>query len=396
MARVELPQPAYDIVCFSHLRWNFLFQRPQHLLSRFAAGRRVFYVEEPTFDDVATPSMHTSPHDGVTVATPHLPRRLAFDGALDSTLRRLVDELIARERLSQFVTWYCTPMALTFTRHLAPVATVFDCMDELSASAQAPLAMRALESDLLARADLVFTGGRSLYEAKRSLHRNVHAMPASVDVAHFGQARASDREPADQASIGLPRLGYFGAIDERMDLDLLAAVADARPEWQIVMIGPVTIDPATLPRRANLHYLGGKGYAELPRYIAFWNVGLMPFARTNATRFINPAQTPEYLAAGKPVVSTSIRDVVCTYERKELVRIADEPGDFVAACDAAMAENPLARLARADAFLETTSWDRTFRRMQRLLDAALRAKAAPSRRPVMASVVLAPRAQVSA
>ena len=398
MTRLESPQAAYDIVCFSHLRWNLVFQRPHHLLTRFAAaGRRVYYVEEPIFVDAGTPSLETQVQNAVTVATPHLPRRLALDAALDSTVRHLVDDLLARERVSRFVAWYYTPMALAFTRHLPPVATVFDCMGELSAFAQAPPAMRTFEAELMARADVVFTGGRSLYEAKRALHRNVHALPSSVDVAHFRQARAADHEPADQASVGLPRLGYVGVIDERMDLELLGAVADARPEWQIVMIGPVVkIDPVALPRRPNLHYLGGKAYADLPGYVAFWNVALMPFARNDATRFISPAQTPEYLAAGKPVVSTSIRDVVCQYERKELVRIADTPADFVAACDAAMAENPVARLARADAFLKTTSWDRTWGRMQRLLDAALRAKAAPSRRPVTETAAMASRPQISA
>lgn len=366
------PGSQLDLVCLSHLRWNFVFQRPQHILTRFAAHTRVFYVEEPAIGDIDTASMAIAVHDGVTVATPQLPARLAAGPERDATLRRLLDDLLAHYGISRFMAWYYTPMALAFSRHLTPALVVFDCMDELSAFAQAPPAIRAFEAELLDRADVVFTGGYSLFEAKRARHHNVHALPSSVDVAHFAQAREATDEPADQSVIGRPRLGYFGVIDERMDLELLAAVAGAQPEWQIVMVGPVAkIDAAALPRRANLHYLGGKRYQELPRYIASWNVALMPFARNESTRFISPTKTPEYLAAGKPVVSTSIRDVVRPYGQRGLVRIADEPAAFVEACAEAMSEDPVSRMREADAFLRKTSWERTWSRMARLIAAAL-------------------------
>ena len=364
--------PALDLVCLSHLRWNFVFQRPQHLLTRCATERRVFYVEEPVIVDGDAPALQLSSHGGVTIVVPQLPPRVAAGADRDGALRRLLDELLARYEIRRFVAWYYTPMALAFSAHLTPELTVFDCMDELSAFAQAPPMLRAFETQLLARADVMFTGGRSLYEAKRAFHSNVHSMPSSVDVEHFAQARRVDTEPEDQQAVGRPRLGYFGVIDERMDLDLLAALADARPDWHVVMLGPVVkIDPATLPRRPNLHYLGAKRYDELPRYIAFWNVALMPFARNESTRFISPTKTPEYLAGGKPVVSTSIRDVVRPYGDRGLVRIADDPADFVEACAAAMSEDPVARMTAADAFLKTTSWDRTWRRMTRLMAATL-------------------------
>jgi glycosyltransferase involved in cell wall biosynthesis len=367
--------PQLDLVCLSHLRWNFVFQRPQHLLTRGAVQRRVFYVEEPILTEANAPSLKLASSGGVTVVTPVLPSRLGSGPERDAALRRLLDECLARHDVRRFVLWYYTPMALAFSRHLSPELVVYDCMDELSAFAGAPPAMRAFEAELFARADVVFTGGRSLYEAKRALHANVHAMPSSVDVAHFAQARQVSSEPHDQAALSRPRLGYFGVIDERMDLGLLAAVADARPDWQIVMVGPVVkIDPASLPRRANLHFLGAKQYAELPQYIAFWNVALMPFARNESTRFISPTKTPEYLAAGKPVVSTSIRDVVRPYGRRGLVRIADEPAAFVRACDEAMGEDPVVRMRMADAFLETTSWDRTWSRMCSLMTRGLERK----------------------
>jgi UDP-galactopyranose mutase len=372
MPRIGRALSEYDLVCFSHLRWNFVFQRPQHLLTRFAVHMRVFYFEEPVEEDVDVPALRMTRESGVTILTPVLPPRVADGPERDAAIRRLVDECLARHRVDQFVLWYYTPMALAFSRHLSAAAVVFDCMDELSAFAQAPPALRAFESELLRKANVVFTGGHSLYEAKRSAHHNVHAVPSSVDVDHFATARRSVIEPADQAHIGRPRLGYFGVIDERMDLDLLAAVADARPEWHIVMVGPFAkIDPAVVPHRANIHYLGGKAYEQLPTYVASWNVALMPFARNEATRFISPTKTPEYMAAGKPVVSTSIHDVVRPYGERGLVRIADEPAGFVAACEAALEEDPVARMARADAFLKTTSWNRTWERMERLLVAAL-------------------------
>jgi UDP-galactopyranose mutase len=196
----------------------------------------------------------------------------------------------------------------------------------------------------------------------------VHLFPSSVDVEHFGQARTRLADPPEQADLAHPRLGFFGVLDERLDTDLLAAVADLRPTWQLVLIGPLAkIDPTALPRRANLHYLGQKPYTELPAYLANWDVALLPFARNEATRFISPTKTPEYLAAGCPVVSTRIADVVRPYGQQGLVRIADEPLAFVAAIEAALAEDDARRRARADAFLANMSWERTWSAMDDLV-----------------------------
>jgi UDP-galactopyranose mutase len=245
-------------------------------------------------------------------------------------------------------------------------------MDELSAFKGASSLLRDREAELLRRSSVVFTGGQSLYEAKRSQHDNVHPFPSSVDVEHFAEARRIVSDPEDQRGIPHPRLGYFGVIDERFDIELVDAVAEARPDWQLVMIGPVVkIDAATLPSRPNIHYLGAKSYEELPHYIAGWDVALLPFARNEATRFISPTKTPEYLAAGKPVVSTSIRDVVRPYGQQGLVRIADEAREFVHACTAAMAEPAAPRITQADAFLRQTSWDGTWTRMRTLVDLAV-------------------------
>jgi UDP-galactopyranose mutase len=369
------PQPLPDVLCFSHLRWNFVFQRPQHLMTRCARDARVFFVEEPVFRAGITPCLQIEPSPTVTVVVPQLPDGLAPD-ACSRAQRDLLDALIEREAIAEYMLWYYTPMALAFTDHLTPMAIVYDCMDELSAFKGAPAILKDREAQLLRRASLVLTGGQSLFEAKRHQHTNIHPFPSSVDAAHFAQARHVADDPPDQASIPHPRIGFFGVIDERMDTALLDGVAAARPDWHLVLLGPVVkIDPASLPRRPNIHYLGSKSYAELPDYIAGWDVAMLPFARNDATRFISPTKTPEYLAAGKPVVSTSIRDVVRPYGAQGLVRIADDPPAFVRACIAAMAEDGAKRTRRADAFLRQTSWDGTWTRIRLLVDDVLAAAA---------------------
>lgn len=358
------------LVCLSHLRWNFVFQRPQHLMTRFADERRVYFIEEPIDDDGPASLETRDDPSGVRVVTPHLPRDRDRGGD-DAAQRALLDALFAREEITRYSLWYYTPMALPFTRHLAPRAVAYDCMDELSAFAGAPPALLALECELLARADVVFTGGRSLFEAKRGRHPSVHAFPSSVDVSHFARALEVVEEPADQHAIPWPRLGFFGVIDERFDVELVAGLAARRPDWHIVLIGPVVkIDPATLPQAPNLHYLGPRSYQELPAYLAGWDVALLPFARNDATRFISPTKTPEYLAAGRPVVSTSIRDVVEPYGALGLVEIADTPEAFedaVVRCLGA-GGNDRWRLAVRE-YLSHLSWDRTYRAMRDLLDA---------------------------
>lgn len=363
----------YDLICLSHLRWDFVYQRPQHLLSRCARQRRVFFVEEPVFGPDAA-HMELRDSGGVTVAVPHLPEGLS-ESTTDLLQRSLLDDMIARQGIEPYVLWYYTPMARSFTRHLQPAAVVYDCMDELSAFKNPPPLLGARERELFRRADLVFTGGQSLYESKRMRHDRVHLFPSSVDVQHFGQARTAQPDPADQAGLPRPRIGYFGVIDERMDIDLVAEAASARPEWQFILVGPVVkIDESAIPRLANLHLLGRKQYDELPGYLANWDVAIIPFARNESTRYISPTKTPEYLAAGCPVVSTSIRDVVRPYGRKGLVRIADTAAEFNVAIEQALSEDRAARLALADAHLASMSWDRTWAQMSQLIEERVTAR----------------------
>ena len=360
------------LLCFSHLRWEFVFQRPQHLMGRFAQSMPVVIWEEPIPAEAGKgPSLDARPARGmpnVTLVTPRVPE--GFDIEAERTiLKGLLDEYCATLE-GRLIRWYYTPMMLPYSRHLDSVATVYDCMDELSAFLHAPTELLALEKELLEAADIVFTGGFSLYEAKKKRHGNVHPFPSSVDRAHFGAARSGLADPADQAGIAHPRLGFYGVIDERIDLELLDAVAEARPDWQLVMVGPVVkIDENHLPRRDNIHYLGGKSYDELPAYLGNWDVAMMPFAINEATRFISPTKTPEYLAAGKPVVSTPIRDVKRHYEKLSGVMIAGTAAQFVEAGDRALALTSGSGewLAEVDLALADMSWDTTQARMAALL-----------------------------
>jgi len=384
------------VICFSHLRWDFVFQRPQHLMTRMAKGRRVIFWEEPISGSPETcPRLdsRTEPGSGVMIVTPVLP-----DGGAgaerDAMLALLLDGLLAGFG-GDLIRWYYTPMMLSFSRHLQAICTVYDCMDELANFKFAPPELTILERELMAAADVVFTGGYSLWEAKRDRHANIHPFPSSVDRAHFAKARVGRDEPADQAAIPWPRLGFYGVVDERMDLDLIAALADARPDWSVVIVGPVVkIDPADLPKRPNLHYLGGKTYAELPHYLGGWDVALMPFAINESTRFISPTKTPEYLAGGRPVVSTPIVDVARHYGELEGVKIAATPEAFVAACDEALALSRLKGpwLKQVDAVLSALSWDETFARMNLEISraAAARGAAAEDGEPAIAAPAIRP------
>jgi UDP-galactopyranose mutase len=365
------------LICFSHLRWNFVFQRPQHLMNRFARDMDVIYWEEPIDigrEETAYIQVREAENrPNLRIAVPHLPEGASAE-AREAMLRRLLDAHISATR-GPIVAWYYTPMMLPFSKHITPDVTVYDAMDELSKFKFAPEHLLDFEQELIDRADIIFTGGSSLYEAKKDRHHHVHCFPSSVDRTHFIKARARQFEPADQEDLPRPRLGFYGVIDERFDTELLDRVAELRPDWSLVMLGPVAkISEDDLPRRANIHYLGPKTYDQLPSYLSGWDVALMPFAMNESTEFISPTKTPEYLAGGRPVVSTPIRDVVRHYGHLEGVGIAATAEEFVEACDRALklsADRESGWLAEADLMLSTTGWDTTQARMAGLIDEIL-------------------------
>ena len=373
-----------DLICFSHLRWDFVFQRPQHLLTRCAKQRRVFFIEEPVYGNGSMRLDVREAEGGVYVVVPQLPDGLRSEIAINAVMKEMTRQLLIDHDVSEYVFWYYTPMALTFTDQFNPIATIYDCMDELSAFKGAHSLLPQLEKKLFRCADLVFTGGQSLYEVKCKQHHSVYAFPSSIDASHFGKARTTVADPDDQAHIPHPRLGFFGVIDERFDAELLDQVAAKRPDWNFVMIGPVVkINPASLPQRSNIYYLGPKKYDELPQYLAGWDIALLLFARNESTRFISPTKTPEYLAAGKPVISTSITDVVRPYGQLKLVEIADHPDEFIQAAEKILSESDRSEwLARVDTFLEDVSWDKTWAQMAELID-----RVVDKRRPVRSAAL---------
>lgn len=371
-----------DLLVFSHLRWNFIFQRPQHLMTRFAKHRRVFFIEEPMFEDVSFPKIHThQSEEGVFVITPYLPQAfMTRNQDNDMILTILIDELILARNIRNFTAWYYSPGYLRFTRHLGPKYIIYDIIENVLLSKNNPLVLRDLEDELFEKANLAFTGGQSLYKAKRFRHPNIHAFPSSIDKVHFGQARLKNVDASDQAEIAHPRIGFYGVLNERIDFDLLAEIAALRPDYQFILIGPVVnVDPALLPQAVNIHYLGQKSYRELPQYIAGWDAAMMPFALTDRTRFVSPTNTPEFLAAGLPVVATALEDIMSPYGEEQLVRIAHTASEFASGIENAMKDRRnLKWQVKVDSFLAEISWDQTWQKM-----AALESEIAtmPSRAP---------------
>jgi glycosyltransferase involved in cell wall biosynthesis len=371
------------LLVFSHLRWNFVYQRPQHLLSRLARQHRVVFVEEPVHaGPQATAQLQVEQLAQIPVTVLRLASRLpagGFDAAAMALLRPLLGRFLAEAGIGAYLAWFYTPMALPLLGGLTPRAVVYDCMDELAAFKDAPAEMGAREDLLLTLADLVLTGGPSLYEAKRHTNAHVYCLPSAVDAAHYVAGPQRRRGPHWQAGAALqrrlarPRLGFFGVIDERLDLDLIAGLADLRPKWHLVLVGPVCKREAhELPRRPNLHWLGQQPYERLPALVHGWDVCLLPFALNRHTRFISPTKTLEYLAAGKPVVSTPIHDVARLYG--DVVRLAADAPGFVAAIEADLACTPAQRTRarrRAEAVVTRCSWDAAAARVQTLIERLL-------------------------
>lgn len=363
------------IIVFSHLRWDFVYQRPQQLLARLATKHRIIFFEEPIHHQDADAFIETSsPEPGVLVCKPHTPSsQIGFHDEQIPLLMQLLQQLIREQKLTEYLAWFYTPMALPLLRGLKPKLVVYDCMDELSGFLNAPTQIVQRERELLKLADLVFTGGPSLYEAKKGLNHSVHCFSSSVDTAHFSQARNPQIEHPAQCLLPRPRFGFFGVLDERLDLALLHALAKAHPDWQLIMVGPVVkIAPDTLPKGKNVQYFGKQEYSDLPSFLAGWDVCLLPFALNDATRFISPTKTLEYMAAEKPVVSTRITDVARPYG--EIVAIADDAAGFIRACEEALlltAEKRASMQRAMRSVLAHTSWDATVQQMDQLLEEAL-------------------------
>jgi glycosyltransferase involved in cell wall biosynthesis len=351
-------------------------------MQRFSAVTRVYYFEEPVYDDTWSGLQVSRPAaSSISVLTPHLRKGMEPE-EVNKILNRFLQQFLTTNGIEEYVSWYYSPMALLFTYNLTPVLTIYDCMDELSHFKFAPSNLTHLESLLFQQADLVFTGGYSLYEAKRDKHPQVFAFPSSIDKQHFMEARTTKDEPEDQQGLPHPRLGFYGVLDERFDFDLVDGIAKLRPDWQIILVGPIVkIDPASVPRPDNIHYLGIKDYSRLPSYLSGWDIAIMPFAINDSTRYISPTKTPEFLAAGKPVISTAIADVVNDYGQYNLVSICDTAEEFVQEAEQILVTgHSRGWLALVDQHLADNSWDNTWSKMRAIMNDALEEKNMPINR----------------
>lgn len=376
------------LIVHSHLHWDGVWQRPQQFISRLAKSRRVLFVDAlQVLDDISAPRYEISTRAGlsnitsnITILQMEFPRSRWHDGAwVDATRLRFLREVLAGPLKHQFekpVQWFYDPMAAPiFLHQVNEIASVYDCMDELSNFKFAPTELAARERVLLQSADLVFAGGRKLWQSKKRFNSNCHFYGCGVDVAHFSAARdESTPLPED-----LPRaekvLGYFGVIDERLDYELIEKLADADASWQIVMVGPVTkVDPATLPQRPNLHWLGGREYSVLPAYAKSFDVCLMPFARNAATEYINPTKALEYMATATPIVSIDLPDVVAQFSR--VVKIARSHDEFISACRVALQQDASTRAAVECGLelAENNTWDAVVQKLEGHLDDVLTKK----------------------
>jgi glycosyltransferase involved in cell wall biosynthesis len=355
-----------EIVCFCHLRWDFVYQRPQHLMSRAARQNRVFVIEEPV-NGSEDAYRYSLTQENIHRFVPTLDESISE--CRIERLRKIIAGIITDYDITNYVSWYYSPLFYEYTNQLCPQLIVYDCMDELSAFKFANPALKKLETKLLAVADILFTGGHSLYMAKKDLHSKVYCFPSSIDHEHFLKGRNVVEEPVDQAQIPFPRLGFFGVVDERFDIELLREASQLLPDHQFIIIGPIIkIDPVNLPTADNIHYLGSKTYEELPKYISGWDVALVLFALNEATRFISPTKTPEYLCAGKPVISTPIADVIHDYGSNPMVHIAYDTAGFISSVKQVMSlENSKILLRISDDQLKKNSWDITYNKMHRII-----------------------------
>ena len=363
--------PTDPIICFCHLGWDWVWQRPQQFLSRIAKNRPVLFVETYCSDvtQSACKSRVPEAHRNVTILEMHLPAQRWDDGKfIDRERRRLLREFLAADIAGRFknpVLWFYDPMAVTaFAEHCGERVIVYDCMDELSQFKGAPPLLLERERQLLRCADVVFCGGRKMRAKRLPLNPNCHFYGTGVDCTHFGRA-LSPYETIDPeiAKLTGPVLGYFGVVDERIDYELLAKLADARTDWQVVIVGPAAkVDPAGFPQRANLHWLGGRPYAKLPAITKGFSVCMMPFALNAATEYINPTKALEYMAAGKPVVSTALDEVKSNFA--SVARVARSHDEFIALC-VAEAEAPSAQRIRRGLRLATeNTWEAIAMKME--------------------------------
>ena len=377
---------AYSIVVHSHLKWDWVWQRPQQFLSRLSDKHRVLFVEAPDVYDGAHVTRvdlrEVTDFPNINVLQIKIPAKRRSDTTwIDQERRRVVQSLLSGplgQSFTSIVQWFYDPMAVTaFAGQLDEQLIVYDCMDELSLFRGAPPELVRRERELLALADVVFAGGPKIWSAKRELNPNCFCYGCGVDAKHFGEACDPQlRVPHDMADLPRPVFGYIGVVDERIDYELLARLADST-QGSVVMVGPWTkVDPASFPRRDNFHWLGSRDYSELPGYAKGFDVCIMPFAMNEATRFINPTKALEYMATGRPIVSTPVEDVVAQFS--DVITIANDATTFANACERAAVQPDSRQIESGLALAQQNSWESIVARLEQHIEEALRSRRALS------------------
>lgn len=378
---------SFPLIVHSHLGWDWVWQRPQQFISRLSKQHRVLFVEAPTparnIRAARGAMREVADYPNIIVLQIEMPATRWSDLAwIDSERRRLVQSVLGGPLGREFlepVQWFYDPVAVTaFAGRMGERAIVYDCMDELSQFKGAPPELVRRERELLALSDVVFAGGPQIWAAKRKHNASCFSFGCGVDVEHFGKARLdSTLVPKDIAHLQRPVLGYFGVVDERMDYDLIAALGDHDPNWNIVIVGPTAkVDPADFPRRDNIYWLGGRDYSELPNYAKAFDVCLMPFAMNAATEFINPTKALEYMATAKPIVSSAITDVILQFS--DIVRVAKSREQFIALCEREARRATEARIRRGLKRAHGNTWDSIVAQLEMHVEDVLERKRAVS------------------
>lgn len=346
----------YDLMVFSHLRWNFVYQRPQHLISRISRHYKILFIEEPIADEIEDGYELNIIHKNLHVFKPRVKDMEAIPSVLLAFLQSTQVEYA----------WFYSPSFSSLLAYIDVNFIIYDCMDELSLFKGAPAELIEQEKFLISEADIVFTGGKSLYESKSQRHPNTFCFPSSVEREHFEKARYHLSLPENLKHIPSPIVGYCGVIDERIDMDLLQNTALLLPGVSFVMIGPLAkIDDSELARAPNIFYLGMKSYESLPQYLAAFNIAMMPFALNDSTKYISPTKTLEYMAAGKPIISTAIKDVERDYSH--CIPIISTAEEFAAAIKELLNTNNQEYQQDYNKILDRTSWDNTANSMIQIL-----------------------------
>jgi len=373
------------IICFSHLTWDRnLFQRPQQLMLRFSKRFNVLYVSgyscRQFFIDLfrrkKTHSYHVT--DNLAVYSPFALPPIKKYSSITIRLNKILLSFLVKRRLKKLkfkdpILWIYHPRYIDAIGKFKEELIIYDCMDDFtSLLSDYEDRERNIKDEraLLKKADMVFAGGYSIAELKRDSREHIHVFPSAVEIYHFKKARSDNLEmPDDITDIPHPILGYWGAIDERVDHELLKRLAMKHPEWSIVLLGPIVRhkagDLSYLKEIKNIFWLGPKDYSLLPNYAKAFDVCLIPFVLSREGKFLSPTKTLEYLATGKPVVSTPITDVVRFYDG--VVGIADGPDEFGMAVRRCMEEDNASMKQKRICFTENKSWEDTAEKMEKLI-----------------------------